>query len=156
MQLSFRHSYDGTPEKVVALFRNPDFIADVASHSGARNPRVEVTDSVTRLVMTLDSPPDVPVVGGRPFDISMSFAWGTPGPNGSILGDVDVDVKGLPVTVKAECNLRPTASGSEGDYRGDLNVRIPLMGGKVEQKVAPFITEAFAGIERRARDWLAR
>lgn len=156
MQLSFRHSYDGSPERVVALFRNPDFIADVANHAGARDQRVDVAGSTTRLVMTLDAPADVPVLGGKPFDIGMSFDWGVPAVDGSVRGDVGVDVKGLPVTVRAECRLLPTPAGAEGDYRGELHVRIPLVGGKVEQKVAPFITEAFAGIERRARDWLAR
>ena len=43
-----------------------------------------------------------------------------------------------------------------GDYEGELKVKIPLVGKKVEAQVEPFIVQAFAGMERRARVWLTR
>ena len=39
---------------------------------------------------------------------------------------------------------------------GELSVKIPLVGKKVEAQVEPMIARAFAGIERRAQDWLSR
>lgn len=156
MQLSFHHEYDGSVDEVVTLFRTPDFISDVAQHAGAQSHDVSVTDGVTNLRMTLATPANVAKFVGSTADITMVFRWSEAEPSGTRRGTVDVAVKGLPVSVDAGVALSPTASGSAADYQGDLTVRIPLVGGKVEKLVAPFITEAFAGIERRAKVWLNR
>lgn len=68
-----------------------------------------------------------------------------------------VNVQGAPVAVVATGLLQPTVNnGSRADFRGSLTVRIPLVGRKIEAQVAPMITEAFEGIERRANHWLTR
>lgn len=154
MHLSFQHTYAGTPSEVVALFRNPEFIADVATHAGAINHDVSVEAGVTRLRMALPTPDNVATFVGRSADITMIFRWEGPSAADAWRGLVDVGVKGLPVKVDARCVLEPVSAGARADYSGDLEVKIPLVGGKVEKMVAPFIAEAFAGIERRAQAWL--
>ena len=72
-------------------------------------------------------------------------------------GNFTVDIAGAPVTVEADATLSPTGpSSSEAVYVGELTVKIPLVGKKVEAQVEPMIARAFAGIERRAQDWLSR
>lgn len=156
MQLNYRHKYNGTPEQVVALMRNKEFISDVARHAGATSHDVSFEGDVTKLRMTLPVPGDLARFVGGSVDLTQYFSWGEPAADGVRRGSVDVDVKGLPVAVAAKATLRPVGDATEGDYAGDLNVKLPLVGGKVEKMVAPFIAEAFGGIERRAQDWLAR
>lgn len=156
MQLSFHHDYKGSVDQVVALFRNPEFITDVAQHAGAQNHDVSVTDGVTNLRMALATPSNVARFVGSTADITMVFRWSEAEASGVRRGTVDVAVKGLPVSVDAAVVLTPTETGCTGTYSGDLTVKLPLVGGKVEKLVAPFIGEAFAGIERRAAEWLAR
>lgn len=155
MHLSFRHSYPGTTAQVVDLFRNPDFITDVAQHAGAQDHDVSVADGITRLRMALPTPDNVSTFVGKTADISLVFKWDATTEQ-QWQGKVDVSVKGLPVSVDAKGFLQPSADGAVADYEGDLSVKIPLVGGKVEKMVAPFISEAFAGIERRAQEWLTR
>ena len=73
-----------------------------------------------------------------------------------INGTVTVDVVGMPVDVNAQAEMLPKDGATEGRYTGDLKVKIPLVGKKVEAQVEPFIRDAFAGLERRAADWLSR
>lgn len=156
MQLTYHHTYNGTPEQVVALMQNEEFISDVAQHAGATSHDVAIEGDITKLRMTLPVPGDVAKFVGGTVDLTQTFDWSGPQADGSYLGKVDVDVKGFPITVAATAALRPTAGGTAGEYSGDLKVRIPLVGGKVEKMVAPFIKQAFEGIERRAQDWLSR
>ena len=67
-----------------------------------------------------------------------------------------MDVPGMPIDVRAKAVISPDGNGARGDYSGQLNVKIPLIGKKVEAQVAPFITQAFDGVERRANHWLAQ
>lgn len=156
MQLTYRHSYPGTPEEVVALMRNEEFISDVAQHAGATSHSVHITDEATTVDMTLSVPGEVAKFVGGSVHVSQTFRWRAPEADGTRRGTVDVAVKGLPVAVDAVGILRPLTDGTEGIYEGDLNVRIPLVGRKVEQQIRPFIDDAFSGIERRAQDWLMR
>lgn len=156
MQLTYKHTYNGTPEQVVALMRNKDFIIDVAKHAGATSHDVQIDGNVTQLRMSLPVPGDVAKFVGKDVDLSQRFEWAEPAADGTSTGQVNVSVKGLPVTVEATAVLRPTGAATTGEYSGDLRVKIPLVGGKVEKMVAPFIEQAFAGIERRAQEWLAR
>lgn len=156
MQLTYRHSYPGTPEEVVALLRKEEFISDVAQHAGATSHAVQITEDATRIDMTLSVPGDVARFIGGSVHVSQTFKWAEPDADGTRRGTVDVAVKGLPVNVDAIGVLRPVTDGCEGVYEGELNVRIPLVGRKVEQQVKPFIDDAFSGIERRAQEWLMR
>lgn len=156
MHLSFHHSYPGTPDDVVALFKNPDFISDVAAHSGATRHEVSIEASQTRLGLSLPAPSEVARFVGKVVDIALVFRWHDPDESPERVCDLGVDVKGLPVSADARCVLRPAPQGTSGDYSGTLSVKIPLVGSKVEKMVIPFLVDAFDGIERRANAWGGR
>ena len=157
MQMSFHHSYPGSREEVVALFRNPEFLADMAHHAQATHHEISVTDTHTQLDLTLSPPPQIATFTGSAIHMSQIFRWLQPDETGSRRGTVDVTVAGLPVKVNAQAILRPiNASTSEADYHGDLTVKVPLVGRKIEKQIAPMISEAFEGIEHRIRHWLSQ
>lgn len=157
MHLNFTHQYNGSTDRVVELLRNPEFIRDVASHAGAASSDVRVDGDVVHLDMELPAPASVAKIVGGAVRLTQTMSWGAPDAQGVRQGRMDVDVKGAPVNVDAAGSLHPTGDqSSRADFQGDLNVRIPLVGKKLEAQVAPMITQAFAGIERRANEWLAR
>lgn len=155
MQLAFTHTFQAEPARVVDLFRNEDFVADVARHAGALSHEITVTPEATTLGMQLPTPGNIAKVVGKSVTLSMRFAFPPAEADGSYRGKVDVTVPGMPIDVKADAIISPTAAGSKGDYSGELNVKIPLVGKKVEAQVEPFIKRAFDGVERRANHWLA-
>ncbi|GAA4905732.1 hypothetical protein GCM10025789_26360 [Tessaracoccus lubricantis] len=157
MDLDYTHTYAANPERVVGLLRNEEFIADVARHAGATEHAVDITPDATTLTMSLPVPANVAKFVGSTMKLKQVFRFEAPASDGSIRGRVDVDVPGMPVDVKADALMVPQSNGStEGRYTGDLKVKIPLVGKKVEAQVEPYIRDAFAGLERRAADWLTR
>lgn len=156
MKLDYTHTYAATPERVVALLRNPEFIDDVARHAGALEHEVTIDDDATRLMMKLPVPSHLTKFVGQAIALQQVFRFQPPRADGSIDGAVEVDVPGMPVDVNAVAQMRPTAEGTTAHYGGDLKVKIPLVGKKVEAQIEPFIRDAFDGLERRAADWLSR
>ena len=156
MKLAFQHSYPATPEQVVALLRNEEFIADVAQHAGAVDHEATITDDATKLEMEIAAPAKVQSVLGKTVKLGLTMRFGEARADGSVEGHVDVDVPGYPVDAWADAVLEPGGEGTVGKYDGEVKVKIPLIGKKVEGQVEPFMIQAFEGIERRARVWLTR
>lgn len=157
MELHYTQSYPASADRVAELMRDEDFLADVAQHGGATRHRVTIDGNTTRLEMTLPAPSDVAKVIGASIDLVQTMTWGQPDATGVRRATFDVSVPRMPVTVKATGELRPQGdSAATATFDGDLKVNIPLVGKKVERQVEPFISQAFAGLERRAAAWLAR
>lgn len=155
MDLSYTHQYPAEPGAVAALLRNQEFIEDVAKHSGAVSHEVRIDDDETHLNLKMPVPANLSGFVGKEVSLAQVFRFQRPAADGSVRGTVTVDVPGLPIDVNADAMLTPTAGGTEGRYSGDLRVRIPLVGKKVEANLEPFIRDAFAGLERRAHAWLS-
>lgn len=156
MELAFTQNFQAEPAKVVALFRNEAFIADLAEHAGATSHDVTLTDENTVLAMQMPTPGNVAAFIGKTVKLTMTFAFQESGSDGSYRGKVDVDVPGMPIDVVANADIAPAPSGAKGNYSGELRVKIPLVGKKAEAQIAPFITRAFNQVERRANVWLAK
>ncbi len=156
MDLSYTHQYPAQPGEVVALLRTREFIDDVARHSGAVSHEVSIDDDATRLNMKLPVPSNLSGFVGKEVSLAQVFRFRPPAVDGSVAGTVEVQVPGYPIDVNAEALLTPAGDGTQGRYTGDLRVRIPLVGKRVEASIAPIIEDAFAGLERRAVDWLTR
>ena len=156
MQLAYTHTYAAEPTRVVDLRRTEAFLTDVATHAGAVSHSVELGNDATVLGMKLPVPSHLTKFVGQTVQLTQTFRFQAPGPDGSIRGTVDVDVPGMPVEVQANALLSPVADGTRAHYTGTLTVRIPLVGKKVESQLEPFIRDAFDGLERRAADWLSR
>lgn len=157
MHLSYRHTYDASTDTVVALMANPAFLADVAEHAGATSHDVRVEGATTHMEMSLEAPREVAKFIGNTIRVTQSLTWGDPDGEGVRRGTVDIQVAGVPVNASASALLTPTGPNScVGTYEGELNVRIPFVGKKVETMVAPSINDAFDGIERRSKEWLKR
>lgn len=156
MKLDYTQSYPASPDRVVALLKNEEFVADVARHAGAKEYSVNVQPDGTSLAMKMPVPEKLTKFVGETIQLNQVFRFSDPDPDGVARGTVDVDVPGMPVDVNAHGVLTPEGDRTVARYTGDLKVKIPLVGKKVEAQVEPFIRQAFDGLERRAADWLTR
>jgi len=51
-------------------------------------------------------------------------------------GDVDVAISGVPASASGTMRLADNGSGSDFEVRADVEVKVPLIGGKIEEIVA--------------------
>lgn len=156
MKLAFQQSFPAPPENVVALLRNEEFIADVAEHAGAKSHETRILADRTELDMEVPTPGNVQSIIGKTVKLSLTMQFSTARSDGSIPGTVEVKVPGMPVDAAAIGLLSPDGQQTIGVYDGELKVKIPLVGKKVEAQIEPFVVAAFRGIERRAQVWLTR
>ncbi|WP_024876473.1 DUF2505 domain-containing protein [Saccharomonospora piscinae] len=71
-------------------------------------------------------------------------------------GRVTADVADLPGRITADTDLRPEGDGCVETTRGEVVVRVPLVGGKIEKFVAEQVTDLLEAETRAARQWLAQ
>lgn len=154
MQLSSRQTFSADPLRVHAALTDEAFLAHAAQAMGALRHEVSATGQVTLLRALVEAPAEIRPFVGPTFTLTQESTWGPPAADGARDGTVRVTVDGAPVELVGTTRLAPTASGSTLDYAGDLTVRIPLLGGKLEKAVAPAVLEALGAQERVARDWL--
>lgn len=157
MKLDYTQAYPAEPARVVELLRNKEFVEDVARHAGATEYDADVrADGSTKLSMKLPVPEKLPRFVGQSIQLNQIFRFSEVAADGTARGTVDVEVPGMPVEVDAQGLLTPEGERTVARYTGELKVKIPLVGKKVEAQVEPFIRQAFDGLERRAADWLTR
>lgn len=156
MQLTSRQDFPADPATVHAMVTDEEFLAHAARRMGSPDARVEATPERSRVEASVESPPEVRSFIGPRLAIVQETTWGAAAPDGSRDGTISITVPGAPVTLVGTVRLAPTASGSTIDYDGDLDVKIPLVGGRVEREAAPAILDSLETQARVGRDWLTR
>ncbi|OLR90765.1 DUF2505 domain-containing protein [Actinokineospora bangkokensis] len=71
-------------------------------------------------------------------------------------GDTGASVSGVPGDVKGRFALVDAGTGSVWTTSGEVKVRIPLVGGKIEAAIAEQVGALLAAEARFTADWLAR
>ena len=95
------------------------------------------------------------LVGDR-LQVVEIVRWGPADALGGRRAVMELEIPGVPVTFSGTLTLRGTPQGqTEHLLDGELAAKIPLLGARIEQAVAPQIS-AIARLEATiARDWLA-
>lgn len=70
-------------------------------------------------------------------------------------GTVTVDVADLPGRLAAEVDITPTDTGCVQRTHGEVSVRVPLVGGKIERVVVEQVTALLAREAELTEQWLA-
>ncbi len=83
--------------------------------------------------------------------------WGAADADGEREGAMSIDLPGLPVSFTGGVHLRVGGTPGTTDHvvDGDLEANIPFLGRRVEEAVAPRITEIVRVEEQVAKEWLA-
>lgn len=161
MRLTTRHGYDCPPAVVWAMFIDPAFRDEVCAATGATSWTVDVdaddrggTISISRTMPTGLSNAVAGMVGDT-VTVVQTETWGVADGEGARRGGVVLDVVGQPAAMRASSVLSASGSGSEVAVQGDLEVKIPLLGGRLERELAKAVSTGLAKEHEVGRRYLS-
>lgn len=155
MQISATANFIADPARVYALQTDRAFLEDVCRAGGAVAYEVEVDGNRTRMSRSMPSPSIAQKIVGDTITVVETYVWGPAAADGSRTADLEVSVPGTPGRMSGTAEISPTPSGSQIHVSGDLVVRIPLVGKKLEQAAAPALTAGVEVQEKVARTHLS-
>jgi hypothetical protein len=74
---------------------------------------------------------------------------------GRVRGEVSVAIPGAPLSALGEALLAPMPHGSQITYNTTVEVKIPLVGGKIESYIGSQLAEQITAIQRLTTEWIA-
>ena len=154
--------YDGTVEQIHRAFGNQSYWLERLAQSGADEATLDSitsgadggVDVVTTQTMRADRLPGV-VAQFHRGDLSFvrEEVW-TPVGDGKATATVKGTIPGAPATLSGTVVLSPTGSGSRLNFTATVEVRIPLVGGKVESFVGAQLVGLLAAEQDFTTAWL--
>ena len=156
MQFTQSVSYPGTVDEVVAMYLTPaylerrfgQFVVDGSSTVSVEGERVSFAGTVR--------PELIPAAASRfvKSDLRVTFTeeWATNEAGATSRTSVTVD--GAPVSVEATSTLSPSDAGSAREVSGNLSVRVPLLGGRIEKEAVAHLGRVVEREQALATQWL--
>ena len=137
MRLSGSHAYPVPVETVIAMLR--DRAATIAKYESMGHRDVEIVDFAsedTALRIVSSRVVDVELPGFakkalKPTNTMVQTDEWRRRDDGSWTGTFDVEVHGSPAHISGTMTLAPDGAGSHHDVTLDVDVKIPLVGGKI-------------------------
>lgn len=137
-------------EEIVNAYASKAFHEHLATKVGSELKSFEVKGSsaagyeiVSTQAVSVDKLPDIAkkVIKGT-VNVTMTDTWSAPDAAGSRRSDTRVDVAGAPVKGTAAQNLHARGdSETLATVRGEVEVKIPLIGKKVKSAAEPYIAK---------------
>jgi len=156
LEFSQSVTYPGTVDEVVAMFlssgyqerRFGSFVVEGSSSTVVEGERITFSGTVR--------PELIPPAASRfvKGDLRVTFVEEWSREEAVARSRSTVTVEGAPVSFRAVSVLSPSGQGAERDVTGDVSVRIPLLGGRIEKEA---VARAGRVIERErelAASWL--
>ena len=75
--------------------------------------------------------------------------------DGRVHGDITASMPGAPFSMDGQALIIPLDRGSRLDYTASVEVRIPLVGGRIESYIAGQAGNEIGAIHRFTGDWIA-
>lgn len=143
MRFTHRAEYPAAPDAVFAQMCEQEF-QDAkcdATTTGTWKADVSTTGDHTVIsterVLPTDGLPDIArSFVGETLTVVEVQAWGPAAGDGSRTGELNLHVKGAPMTLRGTIRLSPTGSGSVHELAGELKAGVPLIGGRLEKAAA--------------------
>ena len=163
-QFSERSALPAAPAAVFTVLTDPAFLAARAEHTGAAEHTAAVTTereetviTSARTVSTTGLPAAAARFLGGTAVVEQVERWGPAAADGSRDGSLTLTVRGAPVELRGRARLcGDGATGSVHELSGTLTVRVPLLGGSVEQAALPGLVSLVRSEVDLARQWLQR
>ncbi|TQR87868.1 DUF2505 domain-containing protein [Mycobacterium hodleri] len=154
--------YDGTVEQIHRAFGDQSYWLERLAESGADEATLNSitsgadggVDVVTTQTMRADRLPGV-VAQFHRGDLSFvrEEVW-TPVRDGKATATVKGTIPGAPATLSGTVVLSPTGSGSRLEFTATVEVRIPLVGGKVESFIGSQLVGLLAAEQNFTTAWI--
>jgi hypothetical protein len=154
--------YEGSVEQVHRAFSDEAYWLERLADSGADEARLDSmnvdgnggVDVVTTQVLRVDRLPGM-VTQFHPGDLSIvrEEKW-SPVRDGTATATVNGSIPGAPVTLTGTAVLAPAGTGSRLQFTVAVEVRIPLVGGKVENYIGRQLVELLIAEQRFTTAWI--
>lgn len=91
-----------------------------------------------------------------PADLKLvrTESW-RPADNGEVHGEITIEAHGVPGSGGGTTVLKPVPAGSQLRFTGQLEVGIPLVGGRIEQYIAGLIAKEVPEMQRFTTEWIS-
>lgn len=155
-------TFDATPERVHAALADPGYwSARVAAVGGPGASLDEVTATaggirvaLTQSIAAANLPSIVATVKPGDLRISRTESWG-PLAAGAATATTSARVEGTPATITGSSSLAAAHGRTTLHTTGEATVRVPLVGGAVEQAVADNVVRLLEAEAEFTSRWLA-
>jgi hypothetical protein len=160
MDLHVETDYPAAPDAVFALLSDQAFRAAVceATHAITHTAVVEATGEqvVVRTTQVLPAmvPDFVKKMVGETLEVQQTERWEPAQASGARSGAVSVTVSGQPAGMEGTRHLAASAAGTRGSVRGQVSVKVPFFGARIEPEIAAAIKAAIDKEGELARSWL--
>ena len=156
MQFTQSISYPGTVDEVVAMYLTPDylerrfgrFVVEGSTTVSVEGQRASYAGTVR--------PELIPAAAARFVkpDLRIAFTeeWTTNEAGATSRTSVTVD--GAPVSVEAASTLASAEAGCTRDVTGNVSVRVPLLGGRIEKEAVAHLGRVVEREQELAAAWL--
>ncbi|WP_203336091.1 DUF2505 domain-containing protein [Nocardioides limicola] len=150
--------FNGDLETVADMLANRDFREQVAQAAGASTWEISVVDEGGQTVATVDTkqpstgmPAVVRKVIGDEFEISQVERW-----TSRDSGTLEVSIPGKPGSITGTVRLTEAGGVTTQTVDAQITVKMPLVGGKVEQMIARVLGGILKLQAREGNQWLSR
>jgi hypothetical protein len=155
-------SYDASPDAVFAMLCDKDFREEVCKQSHAIRYAVNVVQEAdsAKVLISRVMPADVPdfakALVGPEIEILQTEDWQPPNPAGVRIADLRMEIPGKPGQLVGAVTLSPEGAGTTEIIAGELRVKIPFIGGKLEAEIAKGLREGIRLEGKVGAGWLSR
>ncbi|MCL2316666.1 MAG: DUF2505 domain-containing protein [Actinomycetia bacterium] len=140
MDFSKQHTYEADAARVFAMLTDPAFLEGMASNDGVLEHQVSVDGAHTIVRAAIAAPDMVRRFVGPQMQVRMDTDWTATTPQGGHTGPLTVSVAKMPAKLTATATITPDGPRAVVSYAGEFSVGIPVVGRKLEQMAAPYIT----------------
>ena len=156
MQFTQSISYPGTVDEVVAMYLTPaylerrfgQFVVEGSQAVSVEGDRVSFAGTVR--------PELIPAAAARfvKSDLRFSFTEEWTRGEARATSRTSVTVDGAPVSVEATSTLASDDAGCTRDVTGNVSVRVPLLGGRIEKEAVARVGRLTENEQASAAQWL--
>lgn len=157
MKVNNELRYDAPPAEVYAMLTDPRFREKACEYSRAIDWVVDVSETPSGIRVEVERTHDVPNLPGfaRKFvgdtiRIAQVEAW-----ENDAEAALTLTIPGKPGRLDGASRLASTDGGTVQTIAGNLQVNVPLIGGKLEGVVDGFLRKSFRAEQKVGQRWLA-
>ncbi len=150
-------SYEATPDEVFAMLADPAFREKVCAAQEVVSCEVLATPSATGFAMVIDQvqntealPAIAKKITGDTTRAVIRESWQDPS-----RGTIEIEAPGKPTRASGTVTLETTGAGTTEVVELDVKVKVPLIGGKLEQLMVDTIRSGYDVEQTVGHAWLA-
>ena len=155
MQISARHNYSASPDRILAMMAYELWLTEVARRAGAAEWAASVDSAGSHMRAALPAPARAQRFTGSTMEIDLTISWNPLADDGTSNGRITVVTPGMPASMGGTAHLVSESGLSIVDYLADFVITVPLLGRTLEQAAAPYVRRVIDIQQSVGNDYLA-